>query len=80
MLHRRKAIDRPAGHTLSWRIRGNKLGMGRFELPQAEKATVVLGVREFRVVQHVVLLVSTTNLRPQLVDFLDDPFGQALWS
>ena len=47
-------------------------------LRQAEQAKVVLGVREFRVIQHIVLLVSMTNLGPQLVDFLDDAFGRHL--
>ncbi len=61
-----EGFHRSARDALGGRVGGDQLRELRFELPQFDHQLVVLGVRDFRIVEFVVALVVAGNLPPEL--------------
>ena len=68
MLHRRKLGGRLAAHTLGGRIGTDQFGMGRLQRLKFTEQPVVLGVRHRWIVEYVIGVVVTLQLRAQSVD------------
>src|SRR6185295_745486 len=78
VLNRGKALDRGAAHPLGGRIAAPQLRMRLFERHQLAKPDVVLVVRHFRPVQHIVKMVSTANQSRERLGALAGCVGSGL--
>ncbi|MNQ75089.1 hypothetical protein D3C85_898690 [compost metagenome] len=64
--HLGKRRQRRAAHSLGWRVAGDQFGIGRFQSLELVEQAVVLGVRNARLVEHVVTIVVLIQLSAQL--------------
>ncbi|MNY09215.1 hypothetical protein D3C86_1421210 [compost metagenome] len=66
MTHLGKRRQRRTAHSLRWRVAGDQFGIGRFQSLELVEQAVVLGVRNARLVEHVVTIVVLIQLSAQL--------------
>ncbi|MNO79336.1 hypothetical protein D3C76_705020 [compost metagenome] len=64
--HLGKRRQRRAAHSLGRRVAGDQFGIGRFQRLELVEQAVVLGVRNARLVEHVVTIVVLIQLSAQL--------------
>jgi hypothetical protein len=57
MRHRCEGLQRAAPHALGWGLGGNQIGVGSLQCLEFSPQAVVLGVRNFRIVKHIVAVV-----------------------
>ena len=65
-----EALHRRAGDALGRRFRRDEFGVGGFQRLQFAQQPVVLGVRDLRVVEHVIAVVVVIDLVPELANAL----------
>src|SRR5262249_7867143 len=70
-------VERGAPDPLGGRVRSEQLRMFLLDSLELAEQVVVLGIRDLRVVQHVVAAVVVSDLPPQLVGTLGDGLGGA---
>ena len=63
-----KFVDGLPTHPLGWRIGGLKLGEGRLQFLKAPVQLIVLGVRNERVILHVIPMVVPSDDGAKLFD------------
>ncbi len=63
--HRRELAQRGRADALGRRIGGRQFRVGGLELAQFERQAIVLGVRELRVVEHVITVIVVLDLLAQ---------------
>ena len=66
--HRRELAGRRVADALRGRIRIGQVGMFRFQRFEFAQQAVVLGIRDIRIVEHVVTVVGVVNAATQFLD------------